>query len=291
MNNTQIELYDTTLRDGMQGEGMSLSADEKLRLAHKLDDLGIDVIEAGFPSSNPKELELFDLLAREQFKTAQIAAFGMTRRKGTAASEDAALKVLAECFAPVATIVGKTWSLHLEKVVQVDRAENLAMIGESVEFLDAAGKRVIYDAEHFFDAFEDDREYALECLRVAASAGASTLALCDTNGATLPGGIAVATAEVVAALPDMQIAIHCHNDAELAVARRLRQQLLGLEPLPGRVAVIVQRVQRHVGCRVVQKLQRTVQGPQAVRLAESLQVARLEGVGQVGPCQIGRAHV
>src|ERR1700741_1856803 len=132
---TTIELYDTTLRDGMQGEGMSLSAQEKLRVAHKLDEIGIDLIEAGFPSSNPKELELFELLSRETFAHAEIAAFGMTRRRDVAAEEDPALRVLADSFAPVCTLVGKTWGLHLQKVVRVDRDENLRMIAESVAFL------------------------------------------------------------------------------------------------------------------------------------------------------------
>src|ERR1700761_8672244 len=169
---THIELYDTTLRDGMQGEGMSLSAEEKLRVAHRLDELGIDLIEAGFPSSNPKELELFGLLAGETFGAPEVRAFGMTRRRDVRADQDPALRVLAECFAPVCTIVGKTWGLHLEKVVKVDREENLRMIGDSVAFLVAQGKRVVYDAEHFFDGYGDDRDYALQCLLVAAEAGA-----------------------------------------------------------------------------------------------------------------------
>ena len=152
----QVLLYDTTLRDAMQGQGMSLSVDEKLRVAHALDELGVHLIEAGFPSSNPKEQELFELLAGESFANAEIAAFGMTRRKGVAAEEDEALRVLAESFAPVCTLVGKTWRLHLEKVTQVDPEENLAMIGDSVAFLRAQGKRVVYDAEHFFDGFRDD---------------------------------------------------------------------------------------------------------------------------------------
>src|SRR5215471_8839473 len=179
---TKIQLYDTTLRDGMQGEGMSLSAQEKLRVAHRLDELGIDLIEAGFPSSNPKELELFELLASERLRHADVAAFGMTRRRDLPASSDPALKVLAECFAPVCTLVGKTWALHLEKVVKVDREENLRMIAESVGFLGSEGKRVIYDAEHFFDGFADDPAYALACLRAAAEAGAETVVCCDTNG-------------------------------------------------------------------------------------------------------------
>ena len=170
---TSVELYDATLRDGMQGQGMTLSAHEKMRVAHRLDELGVHLIEAGFPSSNPKELELFELLAGETFDHAQIAAFGMTRRRGASAEEDEGLRILAACFAPVCTIVGKTWALHLEKVVRVDRAENLAMIEESVAFLVAAGKRVVYDAEHFFDGFRADRAYALECLEAAARRHAS----------------------------------------------------------------------------------------------------------------------
>jgi 2-isopropylmalate synthase len=218
---SRIELYDTTLRDGMQGEGMSLSAQEKLRVAHRLDELGIDLIEAGFPSSNPKELELFSLLARETFARASVAAFGMTRRRGVAASEDAGLRVLAECFAPVCTIVGKSWGLHLEKVVKVSRDENLAMIGESVAFLVAAGKRVLYDAEHFFDGVADDPAYALACLQAAASAGAETVVCCDTNGGTLPDAVASVMGSVVAALSGVQIGIHCHDDAGCGVANSL----------------------------------------------------------------------
>src|SRR5690348_13034811 len=209
---THIELYDTTLRDGMQGEGMSLSAEEKLRVAHRLDELGIDLIEAGFPSSNPKEVELFNLLSRESFDHAAIAAFGMTRRRDVAAPDDPALRVLADCFAPVCTLVGKTWSLHLEKVVKVDREENLRMIAESVSFLVGVGKRVVYDAEHCFDGWADDRDYALQCLRVAAEAGAETVVCCDTNGGTLPDRIAAAMADVVTSLAStgVRVGIHCH---------------------------------------------------------------------------------
>jgi 2-isopropylmalate synthase len=215
---TTIELYDTTLRDGMQGEGMSLSAQEKVLVAHRLDELGIDLIEAGFPSSNPKELELFGLLGQERFAHAEVAAFGMTRRRDVRAGDDPALRVLADCFAPVCTLVGKTWGLHLEKVVKVDRDENLRMISESVAFLRAAGKRVIYDAEHFFDGYRDDPDYALRCLHAAAAAGAETLTCCDTNGGTLPDAIAVAVAAVSAALAGVRIGIHCHDDAGCGVA-------------------------------------------------------------------------
>ena len=229
-----IQLYDATLRDGMQGPGLTLSAAEKVRVARKLDELGVHLIEAGFPSSNPKELELFELLAQERFEHADIAAFGMTRRRGVSAAEDDGLRVLADCFAPVCTIVGKTWGLHLEKVVRVDRAENLAMIAESVAFLVQAGKRVVYDAEHFFDGYRDDPGYALDCLRAAAGAGAETVALCDTNGSSLPPQVAEATAAVLAAVGDrVRVAIHCHNDAECGVANTLAAVEVGARQVQG----------------------------------------------------------
>jgi 2-isopropylmalate synthase len=232
---TKIEVYDTTLRDGMQGEGMSLSAHEKVRVAHKLDELGVDLIEAGFPSSNPKELELFELLAGEHFVHAQVAAFGMTRRRDVRAQDDPALQILADCFAPVCTLVGKTWSLHLEKVVKVDREENLRMISESIAFLVGAGKRVIYDAEHFFDGFADDREYALACVRAAAQAGAETVTCCDTNGGSLPAAISDAMQAVVGELggTGVKIGIHCHDDAGCGVANTLAAVAVGATHIQG----------------------------------------------------------
>jgi len=219
---TTIQLYDTTLRDGMQGPGMSLSAAEKVRVVQALDRLGVQFIEAGFPSSNPKEEELFELLADVPLEQAAICAFGMTRRRDVSAEEDPALRILTDSFAPVVTLVGKTWGLHLEKVTKVSRDENLAMIAESVAFCRERGKRVIYDAEHFFDAWADDSGYALECLRTAAAAGAENVTLCDTNGATLPHDIAAATKAVVAEIGDrVAVGIHTHNDAECAVANAL----------------------------------------------------------------------
>ena len=190
---TRVHLYDTTLRDGMQGQGMSLSAAEKVRVVQALDRLGVDFVEAGFPSSNPKEAELFALLAEVELERAQVCAFGMTRRRGLAAEDDPALRDLVGCAAPVVTFVGKTWGLHLEKVTKVSREENLAMIVDSVNLARAEGKRVIYDAEHFFDAYRDDPGYALECLRAAVAAGAENVTLCDTNGSSLPGQITEAT--------------------------------------------------------------------------------------------------
>jgi 2-isopropylmalate synthase len=217
----QVLLYDTTLRDGMQGEGMSLSVDEKLRVAHALDELGIPFVEAGFPASNPKEEALFDLLARESFACSEVAAFGMTRRRGSAAEDDPALRLLANCFAPVCTLVGKTWRLHLEKVTKVDPEENLRMIADSVAFLAGHGKRVVYDAEHFFDAAREDPDYALRCLRTAAEAGAENVTLCDTNGSSLPAEVREATARVVAELPGVAVGIHTHDDGGCGVANAL----------------------------------------------------------------------
>ena len=218
----QVLLYDTTLRDGMQGEGMSLSVDERVRVAHALDGLGIQLIEAGFPGSNPKEEALFERLSRERFEHAEVAAFGMTHRRAVAAADDPGLRVLAGCFAPVCTLVGKTWSLHLEKVTRVAPEENLRMIEDSVAFLRGEGKRVIYDAEHFFDAYRDDPGYALRCLRAAAEAGAENVTLCDTNGATLPGAVAEATGRVLAELGKLVgVGIHAHDDAGCGVANAL----------------------------------------------------------------------
>ena len=219
---TTVKLYDTTLRDGMQGQGMSLSAAEKVRVVQALDRLGVHFIEAGFPSSNPKEEELFELLDSTELETAAVCAFGMTRRRGVAADEDEALRTLVGSFAPVCTLVGKTWGLHLEKVTRVSREENLAMIVDSVNFCRAGDKRVIYDAEHFFDGWRDDSGYALECLRAAVAAGAENVTLCDTNGATLPDEIATVTAAVLEQLGErVAVGIHAHNDAECGVANSL----------------------------------------------------------------------
>ena len=229
---TQVVVYDTTLRDGMQGEGMSLSVGEKLRVAHLLDDLGVHMIEAGFPASNPKETELFGLLAQESF-SAEIAAFGTTRRRELRADEDPALRALAECFAPVCTLVGKTWSLHLEKVVRVDPEENLRMIEDSVAFLARQGKTVVYDAEHFFDAWAEDPAYALRCLRAAAGAGAAYVTLCDTNGAALPHDVEAATAAVVGELGEVGVGIHCHDDAGVGVANSLAGVRAGARMVQG----------------------------------------------------------
>jgi 2-isopropylmalate synthase len=273
-----IELYDATLRDGMGGGGMSLTAEEKVRLVSRLDDLGVHVIEAGFPASNPKEAELFALLERRPLRNATIAAFGMTRRRGVAACDDTGLRVLAGCFAPVCTIVGKTWTLHVEKVVRVSREENLAMISESVAFLVAQGKRVIFDAEHLFDGLRADRDYALQCLRAAAGAGAERLVLCDTNGPSLPSQIAADVADVVAALPGVAIGIHCHDDGGCAVANSLVAVEAGATQVQGTMNGIGERTGNANLVTIIANLQlkmgrRVVSDEQLRRLTETAHFA------------------
>lgn len=238
---THVETYDATLRDGMQGEGMSLTAAEKVRVVHALDELGIDLIEAGFPASNPKELELFELLSRESLQHSTVAAFGMTRRRGVAAGEDPGLAALAECFAPVTTIVGKTWAAHLEKVVKVSREENLEMIADSLAFLRERGKRTLYDAEHFFDSYRDDPGYAVQCVSTALGAGAERVVLCDTNGSSLPSQITEALRDLATQFGAERLGIHCHNDRECGVANTIAAVQEGVDHVQGTMNGIGER--------------------------------------------------
>ena len=269
----EVRLYDTTLRDGMQGQGMSLSAQEKVRVVSKLDELGVHFIEAGFPGSNPKELELFEMLADVELQQAAVCAFGMTRRRDTEAAEDEALQLLATGFAPVVTLVGKTWSLHLEKVTKVSREENLAMIRDSVTYLTNAGKRVIYDAEHFFDGYRDDAGYALECLKAAADAGAENVTLCDTNGSSLPGQVSEATKAMVDAL-DVAVGIHTHNDLECAVANSLAAVEEGASLVQGTMNGIGERT----GNANLTSILPALQLKMGYSCVEPEQLARLTGI-------------
>jgi 2-isopropylmalate synthase len=230
----QVKLYDTTLRDGMGGRGMSLSVGEKLKVTQALDALGVHFIEAGFPSSNPKEAEFFERLADVELRNATIAAFGMTRRRDRAADDDEALTVLTSSFAPAVCLVGKSSPLHVEKVIRVSREENLAMIADSIAFCREQGKRAIFDAEHFFDGYREDGAYALECVAAAADAGAENVTLCDTNGGSLPSYVAEATAAVVAAVgPDVEIGIHTHDDSGCGVANSLAAVEVGARLVQG----------------------------------------------------------
>ncbi len=224
-----VLLYDTTLRDGTQGENITFTAEEKLKIAQRLDDLGIHFIEGGWPGSNPRDKQFFDLAARTEFKQARITAFGSTRRPGIRASDDENLKALIESGTSVVTIFGKSWDLHVEKIMDNTLAENLAMIRESVAFLVENNREVIYDAEHFFDGCKENRPYAIETLKAAVAGGADTIVLCDTNGGSLPDEIEAMVRDVQAELAGggttasgpVRLGIHAHNDCGLAVANSI----------------------------------------------------------------------
>jgi 2-isopropylmalate synthase len=210
--------YDTTLRDGTQGEGISFSVAGKLRLVEKLDAFGIDYIEGGWPGSNPRDQEFFEQARALKLKHAKLAAFGSTRRANTPVADDAQVRMLLESHTPVVTIFGKSWLLHVTEVLRVTPAENLAMIADTVRHLAQNGREVIYDAEHFFDGFKNNSDYALQTLDAAHTAGANCLTLCDTNGGSLVSEVRDITAEVVRRFPRARIGLHCHNDAGLGVA-------------------------------------------------------------------------
>ena len=216
----KIFIYDTTLRDGTQGEGVSISVSSKLRLVEKLDQFGVDFIEGGWPGSNPRDMAFFEQVRELKLKHAKIAAFGSTRRANIKAEEDSQLKLLLESEAPYVTIFGKTWLLHVEQILKTTAEENLCMIRESVAFLKANGRNVVYDAEHFFDGYKDNRDYAIKALQAAAEGGAEWLTLCDTNGGTMPGEFAEILRDVLANV-SLPVGVHCHNDSGLGVALAL----------------------------------------------------------------------
>ena len=218
-----IQIYDTTLRDGTQGEGVSLSREDKLQIARRLDEIGVDYIEGGYPLSNEKDEQFFQQVQELGLKHAKVCAFGMTRRRGVEAAEDPGMLALRDSGAPVCTVVGKTWDFHVTEVLRVSLEENLQMIADSVRFLVDEGREVIYDAEHFFDGWKANPEYGRQTIRAAAEAGATLVALCDTNGGSLPEEIAELTKAAVEAVSEFEVSvgIHCHNDSELAIANSL----------------------------------------------------------------------
>lgn len=218
MEGQAISIYDTTLRDGTQGEGVSFSVNSKLRIVEKLDQFGIDWIEGGWPGSNPRDMAFFEAVRDLPLEHAKIAAFGSTRRSGVAVEEDPQVRLLIEAETPVVTIFGKTWLLHVTEVIRTTPEENLRMIEDTVRYLVAQGRTVIYDAEHFFDGYTDDPDYAFATLRAAVDGGASNLSLCDTNGGQLVPQLREKTAAVVAAFPQIPVGVHCHNDSGLGVA-------------------------------------------------------------------------
>lgn len=235
-----IQLYDTTLRDGSQGEGVNFSLQDKLLIARKLDELGFDYIEGGYPLSNPKDEEFFQRAADMDWKHAKITAFGMTRRKDIAACDDIGMQALVGSKAPVVTIVGKTWDLHVTEVLRVSLEENLAMIRDSIAFVKSEGREVIYDAEHCFDGWLANPEYAMLTWQAAVEAGADMICMCDTNGGSLPEQIAAGVAALQKEL-GVAVGIHCHNDSELAVANSLAGVQAGAIQVQGTINGIGER--------------------------------------------------
>jgi 2-isopropylmalate synthase len=249
----QIQLYDTTLRDGTQREGMSLSAEDKIKIACELDRLGIHYIEGGWPGSNPKDAEFFQRIQHVDLKQAKIAAFGSTRHHKNTCDDDPNIRALVEANTPVVTLVGKSSTLHVEKVLETTLDENLRMIGDSVAYFKRLGKEVIYDAEHFFDGYKLDAEYALETIVAAARAGADVITLCDTNGGSLPEEVALAVQTVQEHLSAERraqsaehtvlrstlyaptLGIHTHNDGALAVANAMAAVRAGCMQVQGTI--------------------------------------------------------
>lgn len=237
---TRIQLYDTTLRDGSQGEGVNFSLQDKLAITCRLDELGFDYIEGGYPLSNPKDEEYFQRVSELPLRHAKICAFGMTRRKGVTAAEDIGMQALIRSGAPVCTIVGKTWDLHVTEVLRVSLEENLAMIRDSISYVKSQGREAIYDAEHCFDGWKANPDYALQTLRTAAEAGADMIVMCDTNGGTLPATIAGFVHQLQQHV-SVPIGIHCHNDCDLAVANSLAAIQAGAVQVQGTINGIGER--------------------------------------------------
>lgn len=240
---TYVKIYDTTLRDGAQGEGVSFSLQDKLQIAKRLDETGIDYIEGGYPLSNDKDAEFFERMKEQPLKNSRVCAFGMTRRKGLSAAEDPGMVALLASGAAGITIVGKTWDFHVTEVLRVSLDENLAMISDSLKLMHDEGREVIYDAEHFFDGWKANPEYAAQTIRTAAKAGAGSIVFCDTNGGTMPEEISRIVAEARDVLRDFgcDLGIHCHNDCDLGVANSIFAVEAGCTQVQGTVNGIGER--------------------------------------------------
>jgi 2-isopropylmalate synthase len=237
-----VKIYDTTLRDGTQGEGISFSVTDKLLIAEKLDHFGVDYIEGGFPGSNPRDITFFQEAQKLRLKHARLAAFGSTRRAGVKASEDAQLRTLLDSGMPVLTIVGKTWTLHVTEILRTTLEENLAMIEDSARYLVAQGREVVYDAEHFFDGYKSNPDYALQTLAAAVRGGVSNLTLCDTNGGTMVDEFKDIVGRAVKEFGAGKVGVHCHNDSGLGVALSLAGVAAGASLVQGTVNGYGERV-------------------------------------------------
>src|SRR4030042_4137387 len=236
----KVRLYDTTLRDGAQGEGISYSVTDKILIAQELDKLGIHYIEGGWPGSNPKDMEFFLKMSKKDLKNAQLVVFGSTRRPHSQAKDDDNLKAFLKAGVKTIAIFGKTWDLHVKDVLKTTLDENLQMITDTVSFLVTQGLVVFYDAEHFFEAYKANPQYSLKCLLVAQGAGAKAVVLCDTNGGTITSEISKIIKEVRGQI-HIWLGIHCHNDAGLAVANSLAAVEAGSDMVQGTINGIGER--------------------------------------------------
>ncbi len=249
----KILLYDTTLRDGRQGAGISFSMVDLLNVTKKLDAFGMDYIEAGWPGSNPKDVEFFQKLSQMEFQHAKIVAFGSTRHAKNKPSEDPLLRALVESKAPVITIFGKTWDMHVEKVFGITEQQNVDMIADSIEYLKNQGVQVFFDGEHFFDGYKENPEFAMRMITVAAKAGADSICLCETNGGMLPGDITRIVTEVRKEL-QLPMSIHCHNDSDCAVANSLAAVEAGITQVQGTINGIGERTGNANLCSIIPNL-------------------------------------
>ncbi len=234
MSLRKIELYDTTLRDGSQGEGISFSVQDKLLIAKKIDEIGFHYIEGGWPGANPKDIAFFEEIKKVRLKNSQVVAFGSTRKAHSKAAEDENLRGLLAAETEVITIFGKSWDLHVKEVFKTDLEENIQMIHDSVKYLKSKGKKVVYDAEHFFDGYIHNPSYALKTLRTALEAGASVLVLCDTNGGSLPSKVSKIVSEVHSQI-QFPLGIHTHNDSGVAVANAIAAVEAGCQHVQGTI--------------------------------------------------------
>lgn len=251
----KIYVYDTTLRDGAQGEGIAFSLEDKIKIIKMLDELGVDYIEAGFPASNPKDKELFDKISELDLTHSKIVAFGSTHRIGAKVEEDAAVSALLSANTPVVAIFGKSWDLHVKDVFRAELDENIRIIEDTISYVKSHGKEVFFDAEHFFDGYKNNKEYAMKVLFAAKNAGADTLCLCDTNGATFPDKIAEITSEVISQIPDVTVAIHCHNDVGTAVGNTLMAVVSGARQVQGTINGFGERCGNANLCTIIPNLQ------------------------------------
>jgi len=252
---TRIFIYDSTLRDGAQAQGISYSVEDKLKIVQRLDDLGVSYIEAGNPGSNPKDLEFFARATNLRLAHARIIAFGATRKVGVRAAEDAGLQSLLQAGTPAIAIFGKAWDYQVLEILRTTLDENLRMISDTVRYLKQHGKEVVFDAEHFFDGYKANAAYALESLAAAAEAGADSIALCDTNGGSLPEEIFEITRSVCARFPQAAIGIHCHNDSGMAVANSVRAVQGGATQVQGTINGLGERCGNANLCSIIPNLQ------------------------------------